>query len=537
MMSSGGKPTLVHQDVVAAFADLGLALVGVGLACLVERHHHGRRAVAAHQRGVLDEVLLAFLQRDGIDDGLALHALQAGLDDAPLGGVDHQRHFGDIRLGGDQVEELHHRGFAVQHGLVHVDVDHLRAGLHLLLGDFERLVVFAFEDQALELGRAGDVGALADVDEQRVVADVERLQAGQAAALFQVRQLARRHVFQRFGDGLDVRRRSAAAAARDVEEAAGGELLHQARGLLRQFVVAGFGQWIGQAGVGVGAHVAARHARHFFHVRPHQLRAQRAVEADGQRLGVAQGIPERLGGLAGQRTAGSVGDRAGDHDRHAHLVLLEMALDGEQCGLGVQCVEDGLDHQDIRAAIQQAAHGLGVAFHQLVEGNVTRAGIVHVRRDGGCFSGRAEHARNEARLVFGRKLIAQPARQFGSGHVQFVHQMHQIVVLHRHRRGVEGAGLEDVRARFQVLAMDAADDVRLGQQQQVVAALHVHMVVREVATLAGVVAVQLGTAVVRLGQFVALDHGAHGAVEDQDAFLQEVFDRMRGMAHSARLKK
>ena len=168
MMSSGGKPTLFGQDVVAALADFGLALVGVGLALFVEGHHHRRRAVAAHQLGVLDEFCLAFLQRDGVDDGLALHAFQPGLDDAPLGGVDHHRHAGDVRLGGDQVEELHHRGLAVQHGLVHVDVDDLRAVFHLLLGDFQRLVVLAFQDQALELGRAGDVGAFADVDEQRV---------------------------------------------------------------------------------------------------------------------------------------------------------------------------------------------------------------------------------------------------------------------------------------------------------------------------------------------------------------------------------
>ena len=46
MMSSGGKSTLVDQDVVGALADLGLAREGVGLAGLVERHHHHGRAMA-----------------------------------------------------------------------------------------------------------------------------------------------------------------------------------------------------------------------------------------------------------------------------------------------------------------------------------------------------------------------------------------------------------------------------------------------------------------------------------------------------------
>ncbi len=54
--------------------------------------------------------------------------------------------------------------------------------------------------------------------------------------------------------------------------------------------------------------------------------------------------------------------------------------------------------------------------------------------------------------------------------------------------------------------MDAADDVRPGQDEQVVVALQV----------AGLVGEALA-AEVRLVQLVALDHGAHGAVEDQDA--------------------
>ncbi len=36
---------------------------------------------------------------------------------------------------------------------------------HLLPGDVERLVVAVLQDQLLELRRAGDVGAFADVDE------------------------------------------------------------------------------------------------------------------------------------------------------------------------------------------------------------------------------------------------------------------------------------------------------------------------------------------------------------------------------------
>ncbi len=78
------------------------------------------------------------------------------------------------------MQEAHHRRLRIEHGFVHVDVDHLSAVLDLLAGDGQRIVVAAFEDHAGEGFRAGDVGALADVDEQAVVRDVEGFESRQA---------------------------------------------------------------------------------------------------------------------------------------------------------------------------------------------------------------------------------------------------------------------------------------------------------------------------------------------------------------------
>jgi hypothetical protein len=129
---------------------------------------------------MLDKGRHAFLQRDRIDDGLALHALQAGLDHVELRRVDHDGHAGDIGLGGDQIQEAHHGRLRIQHRLVHIDVDHLGAVFDLLPCDRQRLVELVVQDHAGEGLGAGDVGALADIDEQRAAIDVERLQAGQA---------------------------------------------------------------------------------------------------------------------------------------------------------------------------------------------------------------------------------------------------------------------------------------------------------------------------------------------------------------------
>ena len=71
----------LDQDVIGALADLGLARVGVGLSGLIERHHHHGRAVAFGDRRLMQELLLALLERDRVHDRLALDALQTGLDD------------------------------------------------------------------------------------------------------------------------------------------------------------------------------------------------------------------------------------------------------------------------------------------------------------------------------------------------------------------------------------------------------------------------------------------------------------------------
>ncbi len=77
--------------------------------------------------------------------------------------------------------------------------------------------------------------------------------------------------------------------------------------------------------------------------------------------------------------------------------------------------------------------------------------------------------------------------------------------------------LDDVRAGFEVLRVNLRNDLRLGQQQQLVVALEV---------LAFPIAEAL-PAVIGLLQLVALDHRAHRTVNDGDAFAQQEFERVK----------
>ena len=178
----GREADLVDEDAVGALADADLVLVGRGLALLVERHHDDRGAVLEDRVRVLAEDVFAFLQRDRVDDALALQAFEAGFDDLPLRGVDHEGHLGDLGLAAEQLQEAGHRRDAVDHPFVHADVDDVGAVLDLLPRDADRFLVLAFLDQLRELRRAGDVGPLADHHEDAGLLR-ERLRSGQPQRL------------------------------------------------------------------------------------------------------------------------------------------------------------------------------------------------------------------------------------------------------------------------------------------------------------------------------------------------------------------
>ena len=95
---------------------------------------------------------------------------------------------------------------------------------------------------------------------------------------------------------------------------------------------------------------------------------------------MTHGVPERLGGLAGERTPGGIGNGAGDHHRYALAAGLEQRFQCVDRGLGIERVEDRLDQDQIGAAFDQGRGGFGVVVAQLVECHVALGGVIDVRR-------------------------------------------------------------------------------------------------------------------------------------------------------------
>jgi hypothetical protein len=239
------------EEAVGAFGDGDFVGAGGGLAFFVEGHDDDGGAVAADEFGLLEEFFFAFFEGDGVDDAFALEALEAFFEDVPLGAVDLDGDAGDVRLGGDEVEEAAHAGAGVEHAFVEVDVDDVGAVGDLLAGDFDGFVEFVLLDEFAEARGDGDVGALADESEGGVgVVDVVWFQAAEAQAVEGRRNFARGEFFHGLADGGDVFGGGAAAAADDVEEAGGCEVFELAGGVFGEFVVAGGARGLGRPALG-----------------------------------------------------------------------------------------------------------------------------------------------------------------------------------------------------------------------------------------------------------------------------------------------
>ena len=409
----------------------------------VESHHYGASTVAAHSTSLLEELGLALFQADGIDEGFALDALQTGFENAPFGAVDHDRHARNLGFGAYEIQKRGHRLLGVEHAFVHVDVDDVCAVAYLLKGHRDRFRVVASGDQLPELGRAGHVGPLADHEEIGLWANDQRLEPAESRIVrVTLGFRARRHVPDGLGDGPDVVRRRAAAATNDVDHPVRGEAAQELGHLLRSLIVAA--ERVGQTCVGIAMHVAIRDPGKLVQERAHLLSAQRAVDPDCQRPSMLDRDVERLDGLAGQGAAALIYDGDRNHDGKTDALFGKDVVDRTERSLGIECIEDRFDEQEVRATIDQAAHLLRICFARLVERERSEAWIIDVRTEAQGLVERADCAGNEARPVgaTGGCLFGKARR----GNVEIVHHFLQLVVRLRERVRVERVGFDDVRA-------------------------------------------------------------------------------------------
>ena len=329
-------------------------------------------------------------------------------------------------------------------------------------------------------------------------------------------------------------RRRAAAAAHDVEPAIahpGIELRRECLGRLRK---SGRRKRIRQAGVRIGADEPVRAMGKFFDVRFHFRRAERAIQADDERLRMSDRGEKRFHGLSAQDSPGTIRDGARDQKRHPPSQLFEQFGNGGDRRFGVERVEDRLDGEQIHTAFQQRRGLFAICFVNLIERRGAETRIVHIRRKRGGDRQRPHRSGDET-LTPGLSchLVGGGSSEACSGEIYFAGQRRQFVVvddalkklrifaavfrltskeevMQANGGAAESVRLDDVRSGLEIAAMDFIDDRRFGEEKNFKAAFEIlPLPVRESFA-----------PIFRFGELVLLDHGAHGAVEDDDALAQ-----------------
>ena len=273
-------------------------------------------------------------------------------------------------------------------------------------------------------------------------------------------------------------------------------------------------------------------------MRPHQVGAERAVEADGERFDVGEGIPQRFDLLRGDHGFPAQSDGGGDDDGQVMTVFREDFLDADHGGLGIERVENRLHHEDVAASLDERADLVFIGRKHLIEGHHAEAGIIRIRRVG---QGNGERADGSGDVALAPGVAADVVRPFpaeaGGFDVHFPREVVEEGVLKdfleelgilapaffprvfdkefalRDAGRGEGVGLANVGTGFVKALVDVADDVGPGDRKDVA-------VVQQILLVASVAL----AASLRFIEAVAADSGAHRAVEHEDSLRESVLE-------------
>ena len=359
------------------------------------------------------------------------------------------------------------RPLGVEQVGIHVDVEDVGAAAHLLERYGQRALKVVGLDQAPEAGRARNVGALADDDEAGVFVDHERLETAQRRYLAPGRNRARRQATNGLGDSPNVLGSGSAAASDRVDEAVLGELPEEAArvgGLLVEGA-----ELVREPRVWMAGGERRGDAREGLDDRPDLRSAERAVDADEERVSMLDRDVEGLDGLPREVAPAPVHGGEREPKRQLASLRAEDVVDRDKRCLGVQRVEDRLDHQQIDAALDQGLHLLEIAGPDLLESHGSIGRVFHPRREREGGLGGPDRADHEARLLgcSRRPLVADAAGEPSACEAHLGSEILESIIGLTERGRRESVAGDEIGARVEVGVVNIPNDIRSSQIEQV----------------------------------------------------------------------
>ena len=330
---------MLCQNVISTLSDLNTTLIGCCLALFVEAHYHDSSAIALDVLCMTDKHLLAFLQRDAVDDALTLQTFQTSKDDIPVGRVNHDGYRSDIWFGSNGVKEIHHFRLCIQQTIVHIHVDDQRTVSHLFAGNADSLVILLFLNQSQEFARASHITALTHIDEVYFWRHVEQLQSAEPHGVRLFGRFVRCLTFSQghiFRDKLIV---STTTASHNVHQTLINHLANLRCHRLRSLVIESHG--IGQSCIRIGTNIIRCLASQLAQEGQHLARTKRAVQTHREDGITTDAGQEGIEGLSTECATSQVADGSTQHDGHLTTTLLHGSNRSIDSHLRIQAIENG----------------------------------------------------------------------------------------------------------------------------------------------------------------------------------------------------
>ena len=411
--------------------------VGAGLdAPLVDgKADDGRAVLFAEGQDTLQHFGLAVHR---VDDGLAVVDPQAPLEGVCVGGIQLQGQADDAL---QSLHHLLHDGGLVHAGRAHVDVQHLRSGLRLADGLLEDVVHVALAQGLLEPLFTGGVDALAHHGDAVHGDEVHRRAEHRGHGVGGAARLA---VGEDAVQQLDEIGGGAAAAARRKElQIAVGLHLH-GKELGRDVVAAAVGAGQARIRLDEDREVARQslsqplcHGENFF-------RAEGAVDAHSVGPEAPGRDGEALDGAAGEGAPARLKAHAGEDGQAAVLFR------GQQGGFQLVQVGEGLKEDEVGPGGDARPDDAAILGHGVFKGQ-RAVGLQQ-------FAQRADVQRGQCAVGGAGPLAVGDARR--NDLFQRVFAARQLM-----GRRAEGVGIDDAAACGGVPAVDALDELWVGDVQ------------------------------------------------------------------------
>ena len=194
------------------------------------------------------------------------------------------------------------------------------------------------------------------------IVDNQVLQTGQPHLRpADIGKLARLVLLGHFADSLDVLRSRSTASTDHIQPALLEEQLVGLCHVIGRLVVSSHS--VRKTSIRIHVHETFHNLRQAFDKRNHVRRTQSAVQTNAHGLGVTDRGVESLTGLARQGTARLVYKGTRNKHRDIQTAHLQKLPKGIQGSLGVQCVENGLNHEDVGSSIHQSDSLFKVRFN------------------------------------------------------------------------------------------------------------------------------------------------------------------------------